>query len=185
VGGFPLIATIVLFAGFYRNDRVTGRARLDLARPVSPLAVYGVRFITLATAAFLVSIVVLPAFDLVLLGDWAGTATFVLAGAYIIAYAGLVALLSVWTRADAWIALLFGVAAMTWDALRSADMLVLLPAGGRQFVSLILPPPGALFALESAFGNVQSIAWPAFLDICIYGFTLTLVAALLIRTREI
>jgi hypothetical protein len=185
VGRFPLIATLVLFAGFFSHDRETGLARLYLARPVSPLAVYGVRFITLATAAFLVSIVVLPAFDLVLLGDWAGTATFVLAGAYIIAYAGLVALLSVWTRADAWIALLFGVAAMTWDALRSADMLVLLPAGGRQFVSLILPPHGALFALESAFGNVQSIAWPAFMDICIYGFTLTLVAALLIRTREI
>jgi hypothetical protein len=147
--------------------------------------VWGARYVTLAVTAFLSSVIVLPLFDLVLLGKWAGPATFVLAAAYTIAYAGLVALLSVWTRGDAWIALLLGIAAMTWDALRGADMLALLPAGGRQFVSLILPPHGALFALESAFGNIEPIPWNALMDVCIYGFTLTLVAALLLRVREV
>lgn len=185
VGRFPLIATLVLFAGFFSRDRETGMARLYLARPISPLAVWGIRYVTLAAAAFLSSAVVLPLFDLVLLGEWAGSASFVLAGAWIIAYAGLVALLSVWTRGDAWIALLLGVAAMTWDALRGADMLALLPAGGRQFVSLILPPHGALFALESAFGSIEPVPWNALMDVSIYGFTLTLVAALLVRVREV
>lgn len=185
VGRFPLIATLVLFAGFFSHDRQTGLARLYLARPVSPLGVWGVRYVTLAVTAFLASAIVLPLFDLVLLGEWAGSATFVLSGAYIIAYAGLVALLSLLTRGDAWIALLLGVAAMTWDALRDADMLALLPVGGRDFVSLILPPHGALFALESAFGNIQPIPWNALMDVSVYGFTLTLVAALLIRVREV
>lgn len=185
VGRFPMIATLVLFAGFFSHDRQTGLARLYLARPVSPLGVWGIRFFALAGSAFLLSVVVLPLFDFVLLGQWAGLATFVLSAASIITYAGLVALLSVLTRGDAWIALLLGIAAMTWDAMRSANLLATIPAGGRQFVSLILPPHGALFALESAFANVQTIPWNAFADVCIYGFTMTLVAGLLIRVREV
>jgi hypothetical protein len=109
----------------------------------------------------------------------------VLSAAYIIAYAGLVALLSVWIRGDAWVALLLGIVAISWDALRSADLLAAVPPGGRQFVSLLLPPHGALFALESAFGNVQPVPWNAFLDVAVYGLTLTLVAGLLLRMREI
>ncbi len=185
VGRFPMIAALVLFAGFFSGDRETGLARLYLARPVSPLSIWTVRFLTLAGTAFLLSIVVLPLFDLVLLGTWAGSATPVLSAAYIIAYAGLVALLSIWTRGDAWIALLLGIAAMAWDAMRSADLLVMVPPGGRQFVSLILPPHGALFALESAFGSIQPVPWNALLDVCVYGVTLAIVAALLIRVREI
>lgn len=185
VGRFPMIATLVLFAGFVSRDRDTGMARLYLARPVSPLAIYGFRFIALAVVAFVFSIVVLPFFDLVLLGQWAGPATLVLSAANIIAYAGLVALLSIWTRADSWIALLLGVIALTWDSLRSADLLAAVPPGGRQFVSLILPPHGALFALESAFGNIQPIPWNAFVDVCVYGATMMVVAALMLRVREI
>lgn len=185
VGRFPLIATLVLFAGFFSRDRETGMARLYLARPVTPLAVWGVRFLVLALSVLVLSAIVLPAFDLVLLGTWAGPATFVLTASYIIAYAGLIALLSTWTRGDAWIALLLALAAMSWDAMRSADLLSALPAGGRQFVSLILPPHGALFALESAFGNVQPIPWNAFVDVCVYGVTMLVVAGLLLRMREV
>jgi hypothetical protein len=185
VGRFPMIATLVLFAGFFSADRESGLARLYRSRPVSPITLYGVRFLTLGATVFLLSIVVLPLFDLVLLGEWAGTATFVLSAAYIIAYAGLVALLSVWIRGDAWVALLLGIVAISWDALRSADLLAAVPPGGRQFVSLLLPPHGALFALESAFGNVQPVPWNAFLDVAVYGLTLTLVAGLLLRMREI
>lgn len=185
VGRFPMIATLVLFAGFFSADRESGLARLYRARPVSPVALYGVRFMTLAVTVFLLSIIVLPLFDLVLLGQWGGTATLVLSAAYIIAYSGLVAVLSVWIRGDAWIALLLGIAAITWDALRSADLLAGVPPGGRQFVSLILPPHGALFALESAFGNVQPVPWNAFLDVVVYGLTLTLVTGLFLRMREI
>jgi hypothetical protein len=185
VGRFPMIATLVLFAGFFSHDREVGLARLYLVRPVSPIAVWGVRFITLAGCAFLLSVGVLAAFDLVLLGEWGGTATFVLSGSYVIAYAGLVVLLSLLIRGDAWIALLLGVAAISWDALRSADLLSAVPAGGRQFISLILPPHGALFALESAFGNLQPVPWNAFFDVCVYGLTMLIVAGLLIRVREV
>jgi len=185
VGRFPLVATLVLFAGFFSQDRESGLARLYLARPISPLAIYGVRFLGLAAAAFVISCIVLPLFDLILLGHWAGPATLVLVAAHVIAYAGLVALLSVWTRADAWVALLLAIAALAWDALRSADMLAAVPPGGRQFVSFVLPPHGALFALESAFGNLRPIPWSAFTDVCIYGASLTLVAALFLRIREV
>jgi len=185
VGRFPMIATLVLFAGFFSRDRDTGLARLYLARPVAPIAIYGTRFVALAILAFALSVLVLPLFDLVLLGQWAGPATLVLSAAYVIAYAGLVALLSVWTRTDAWIALLLGILAVTWDALRSADLLAAVPAGGRQFVSLILPPHGALSALESAFGNIQPIPWNAFVDVCVYGVTMMVAAGLLLRVREV
>lgn len=185
VGRFPLVATLVLLAGVFSQDRASGLARLYLTRPVPPLAVWGTKTVARCLAAFVCSAVVMPVFDLILLGQWAGPATLVLAAAWVIAFGGLVAFLSVWTRADSWIALLLGILAMTWYSLRSAGMLDAVPVGGRQFVTLVLPPHGALFALESAFGQIQPIPWTALGDACIYGFTLFVLAALLLRTREI
>ncbi|MBI4409069.1 MAG: hypothetical protein HY561_05145, partial [Gemmatimonadetes bacterium] len=112
LGRYPLIATLVLLAGFISHDVHAGYARLYHVRPVSPLRFYAARFAALAAGAFLVSAVLLPAFDLLMLGTWAGPATFVLILSYVLAYGGLVALLSVWTRADAWVALLLAITAM-------------------------------------------------------------------------
>jgi ABC-type transport system involved in multi-copper enzyme maturation permease subunit len=184
VGRFPLLVTLVLLAGVFSQDRHTGTARILLARPVSPSAVYGLRFIALAAIAFLLAALLLPLFDIVLLGHWAGPATFVLIAANIIAYGGVVALLSTVTRGDAWITLLLAILAITWNALRTVGMLDALPAGGRQFVTLVLPPHASILALESAFANIQPIPWNAFLDVCAYGTSTLLLAGLLLQRGE-
>jgi hypothetical protein len=185
VGRFPLIATLVLLSGVFSEDRTHGTARILLARPVSPLAVYGTRYGMLCALAFVAAALLLPLFDIIMLGRWAGVATLVLIAANIIAYSGLVALLSLFSRADAWLTLLLALLAIAWNALRSAGMLDVLPAGGRQFVTLLLPPHGSLLALENAFGQLAPIPWNAFADVCIYGATMIVLAALLLRTREI
>jgi hypothetical protein len=185
VGRFPLVATLVLLGGIFSHDRADGTARLYYARPVSPLAVYGTRLAALALAAFVLGIVLLPLFDLVLLGEWAGPATFVLVAANIIAYGGLVALLSVWTRADAWITLLLALMAIGWHGLRAGGFLDALPVGGREFLTLVLPPHGALLALENAFGDLHPIPWNALFDVCVYGFSLLAIAAFTLRRREV
>lgn len=185
VGRFPLVATLVMLAGIFSHDRATGTARILAVRPVSLPLLYGTRFLVLCTTAFAAGAILLPVFDLILLGRWAGPSTLVLAAAYVIAYAGVVALLSVFSRADAWIALLLGMLAIAWNALRSAGMLDALPAGGRQFVTLVLPPHASLLAIENAFGQAARMPWNAFIDICIYGATMTVLALLALIRREI
>lgn len=183
LGRFPLIATLVLMAGFFADDRANGYVRLYAVRPVSPLRIYGTRFVVLAGVAFGISAVLMPTFDLLMLGTWAGPATLVLILAHVLAFGGLVALLSVWTRADAWITLLLAIAALVWDGLRSAGMLA-VPPGVRDVVAFILPPQAALFRLEEAFGAIQPIPWDAFLYVVGYGVAMLVAAALALHRRE-
>ena len=184
-GRLPLIVSLVLMAGFFSQDRSDGTARLLLARPRSPLALYGVRFALLALLSFALCSVVLPLFDVILLGQWAGPGTFALIAANVLVYGGLVALLSVWTRADAWLTLLLAILAMTWHALRSADLLAALSPGGRELVTFLLPPHGALFALESAFGQLQPVPWDALAFAAGYGIVALAIAAVALASREI
>jgi hypothetical protein len=184
VGRFPIIATLVLMAGVVSDDRAEGYARLYAVRPTSPLTLYGVRFAALALLAFLVSALLLPAFDLIMLGTWAGPATLVLILANVVALGGLVAFLSLWTRADAWIALFLALAALVWNALRESGRLT-VPPGARDFVAFILPPQGAMLRLEEAFGALQPIPWDAFAYVVGYGMVLLALAAFLLRRREI
>jgi hypothetical protein len=184
LGRFPLIATLVLMAGFASDDRATGQARLYAVRPASPAALYGARFLVLAATAFLSSAVLLPTFDLLLLGTWAGPATLVLILANILAFGGLVAILSIWTRADSWIALFLTLAALVWNALRAASKLT-VPIGVRDFVGFILPPQAAILRLEDAFGALQPIPWDAFWQVAGYGAVLLAAAAVLVGRREI
>lgn len=184
LGRFPLIATLVLIAGLFSHDRAEGYARLYAVRPASPLRLYGLRFVVLAAVAFGISAILLPAFDLLLLGQWAGPATLVLALAYVLAFGGLTALLSAWTRADAWVAALLAVGAIVWDAARQTGALA-VPAGVRDVVTFILPPQGPLLRLEGAFGALQPIPWDAFLYVAGYGVTALALAALAVHQREI
>jgi ABC-type transport system involved in multi-copper enzyme maturation permease subunit len=185
VGRLPLIVTLVLLGGLFSQDRHDGTARLYFARPVSPLAVYGMRFLALSVLAFLFCSAVMPLFDLILLSQWAGPATFVLVAANVIAYGSVVALLSVWTRADAWITLMLAVLAIAWHGLRSAGLLEAVPIGGRDFVTLMLPPHGALLALENAFGQLNPIPWDAVLNVCVYGATMLVITAFTFGRREV
>lgn len=184
LGRFPLIATLVLLAGIVSNDRSTGHARIYAVRPTSPLTLYGARFLVLAATAFVLCAVLLPTFDLLLLGTWAGPATLVLILANVLAFGGLVTFLSVCTRADAWIALFLALAALVWNALRTADKLT-IPIGARDFITFLLPPQAAMLRLEGAFGTLQPIPWDAFWLVTGYGLVLLTCAGIILRQREL
>jgi hypothetical protein len=171
-------------AGVVSDDRAEGYARLYAVRPTSPLTLYGVRFAALALLAFLVSALLLPAFDLIMLGTWAGPATLVLILANVVALGGLVAFLSLWFRADASVALFLALTGIVWNALRESGRLA-VPPGARDFIAFILPPQGAMLRLEDAFGELQPIPWDAFGYVVGYGAVLLVLAGLLLRRREI
>jgi hypothetical protein len=183
LGRFPLIAALALVAGLVSDDRATGQARLLAVRGASPVAVYGTRLAALLAVAFVLSAVVMPAFDLIMLGTWAGPATLVLIAAQVLVYGGLTALLSVWTRLDAWLALLAALGALGWAALGNAGILPHWPVLSH-VITLLLPPQNALHALEGAFANVQPIPWDAFAFCAGYSVVAIIVAGLALRHRE-
>jgi ABC-type transport system involved in multi-copper enzyme maturation permease subunit len=185
IGRFPMIAIIVLLAGVFSDERTSGRARLVLVRPGSPLRVYTLRLALFAILAFAISALLLPAFDLIVLGTWAGPATLVLIAAYIIAYGGLMALLSVWTRGDAWIAAFLAASSIIWHALRQAGIFADAPLDISAMLSILLPPHGALFLLESAFADLAPIPWDAFLYVVGWGLTALVLAAWSLSRREV
>lgn len=184
LGRFPMIAVLALMAGLFSRDRAHGHARILLVRPVSAVRLYAAHWTALALLAFVLSALLMPAFDLLMLGEWAGPATLVLIAAYVLAYGGLVAFLSVWTRGDAWIALLLAIGSIVWEALRRAGALP-VPPGARDFISLILPPQAALYQIESAFGELAPIPWGAFAYAAGYGLAMLILAGLSLRAREI
>ncbi len=184
LGRFPLAATLVLMSGVFSGDRETGLARLLGTRPVSPGLLYGTRFLVLSALAFAISAVLMPLFDIIILGQWAGPATLVLIAAHVLVWGGLTALLSVATRLDAWLTLLLALFSMVWASLGSAGLLPLAPPVARA-VAFVLPPQAQLFALEGAFVDVQGIPWPAFWFAAGYGGVTLLLAAVLVRHREI
>jgi hypothetical protein len=184
LGRFPLVATLVLMSGIIAADRDAGHARLLAARPAPPALVYGVRFLILAALAFVLSAILMPLFDLLMIGAWAGPALLVLILAHVSVWGSLTALLSVFTRLDAWLTLLLALFAMVWGALREAGMLpVVAPLG--DIIAFILPPQAQLFALESAFAGIQPIPWDAFWFCVGYGAVALLLAGWAVGRREI
>ena len=184
VGRLPLIALVVLMAGVISDDRANGVARLVAVRPVSPVLVYGARVALLAALAFAVCALVMPLFDVLMIGEWAGPATLVLIAAYIVAYGGLIAFLSAWTRGDAWLALLLAVVAIIWSAFDRAAVLPVAPVFG-EVITFLLPPQPALFELEGAFADLEPIPWDAFAYCVGYGGFFLLLAGLSVRQRQI
>lgn len=184
LGRFPLVATLVLMSGIIAADRETGHARILAVRPATPALLYGVRFLSLAVLAFALSALLMPLFDLLMIGTWAGPALLALILAHVFVWGALTTLLSVVTRLDAWIVLLLALFAMVWGALRVAGMLPVLPLLG-DIVAFILPPQAQLFALESAFAGVQPIPWPAFWFCIGYGAVALLLAGWSVGRREV
>ena len=184
IGRLPLIALVVLMAGVISDDRANGVARLVAVRPVAPMLVYGVRVALLVAIAFAVCAFVMPVFDVLMLGEWAGPATLVLIAAYVVAYGGLIAFLSAWTRGDAWLALLLAAVAIIWSAFDRAAVIPVAPALG-QIIGFVLPPQPALFELEGAFAQVEPIPWDAFAYCVGYGAFFLLLAGLSVRQRQI
>lgn len=184
IGRFPLAAALVLMSGIVSDDDATGQARLLAARPVAPWLIYGARFIVLGALAFAISAILLPVFDLVMIGEWAGPATLVLIAAHVLVWGGLTTLLSTFTSLDAWLSLLLAVLAMVWASLAEAGMTPLAPPLAEALL-FVLPPVGALFELESAFAGVDPIPWDAFGFAAGYGLVMLLLAAWRLRGREL
>lgn len=183
IGRFPLVATLVLMAGVVADDREDSRGRLLAVRPVPPALLYGARFLVLGAAAFVLGALLLPAFDLVMLGEWAGPATLALILAHVLVWGGLTALLSVFTGLDAWIALMLALLALVWTSLGGAGMLPLAPPLV-DAVAFVLPPQSSLFALEGAFADLEPIPWDAFWFAAGYGAIGLILAGLLVGRRE-
>lgn len=184
IGRFPLAATLVLTSGVVSGDRASGQARLLAARPVAPWLLYGARLLVLGGLAFAISAVLLPLFDLIMLGEWAGPATLVLIAAHVLVWGGLTAFLSTLTTLDAWLALLLALLAMVWASLAGAGMTP-LPDPLAEALLFVLPPVGSLFELESAFAGVEPIPWGAFRFAAGYGVVMLLLAAWRLRGREL
>lgn len=184
IGRFPLVAALVLMSGVVAEDRESGHARLLATRPVSPALLYGVRFLVLGGLAFALSAILLPLFDLIMLGRWGGGATLVLILAHVLVWGGLTALLSTITGLDAWLALLLALLAMVWGSLDSAGMTPLAPPIA-DTIRFILPPITQLFALEGAFAGVEPIPWAAFWFCAGYGALTLALAAWWVRRQEI
>jgi hypothetical protein len=185
IGRFPLIAMLALCAGIFSADRSAGHARLYAVRPRSLPLLYGARFLLNAVIAFTLSALLLPAFDLLVVGEWGGPAVFIVIAAQIITFGALAALFSVFSRADVWIALFLGILALIWHGLRSIDYFPTLPPAVRETISVLLPPQGALVRIELAFGAMQPIPWDAFAYVVIYGLMLLLVTALALARRSL
>lgn len=184
LGRFPLVATLVLMSGIIAADRDAGHARILAARPTSPALLYGARFVLLGGLAFLLSAILMPVFDLIMIGTWAGPALVVLILAHVLVWGSLTTLLSVFTRLDAWLTLLLAIFAMVWGALRGAGMLpVVAPVG--DIIALLLPPQAQLFALESAFAGLQPIPWAAFWFCAGYAAVALLLAGWAVGRREL
>lgn len=184
IGRFPLLATLVLLGGVVAHDRETGHARMLAARPVSPLLLYGARFVVLAGLAFALSAILMPLFDLIMLGRWGGGATLALILAHVVVWGGLTALLSTLTGLDAWLALLLGLFAMVWASLTQATLVPLAPPLA-EALTFVLPPVRQLFALEAAFAGVEPVPWDAFWFAMGYGALMLIVAGWLLRRREL
>lgn len=183
IGRFPLIAAVVLTAGLFSRDRETGYARLYLARPVSAIAVYGLRFLAMAGIAFLLSAILLPGFDLLMLGEWAGPSTFALIGSQVLIYGGLTALFSLWTRGDAWAAVGVAIGALLWEALIRSQ--VGIPPGPAALIRFVLPPQWAMLQIEEAFGAGAGLPWEALVWAGGYGVVVLGVAGVVVRSREV
>ena len=182
---FPLIATLVLLTGIFSADRLRGYTRVYAVRPASLLAIYGLRTLALIAIAFGISAILLPLVDVIVAGEWAGPATLVVSGCYVIVYSGLVVLLSVFFRNEGWIALLLAITAMLWDALRRSGFLAEAPPGVREVVSFVLPPQGPLFRIESAYAELQPMPWGDVAYVFGYGLVLLLAAAVFVSDREV
>jgi hypothetical protein len=185
IARFPMIAALVLLAGVVSDDRTSGLARLLRVRPRSPLAHYALRALVFGSIAFLMSAVLVPAFDALILGRWTGGAAFVVIAAHVLVYGSLTAVLSVFTRADAWVALFLGFFAIVWHALRTADALAHTPPGIREVITFVLPPQGALAALETAFAEMLPVPWEAFAFVVAYSALLLVIGGMFLGQREI
>ena len=185
IGRFPLVIALVLLAGLFSSDASTGRTRIYATSGVRLHAFYGARLLLLLAVAFAMSAILLPAFDAIMLGRLPGGGIFVLITAYLLVFGSLTAFFSVFTRGDAWCTLFVFLGALVWHAMLRGGMLTDAPAFLTQMVTMILPPQGALNAIEDAFGMNSAVPWNAFLYVSAYSALVLVLAGVALSRREI
>jgi len=185
LGRFGMIAAFVMLAGVCSSDRADGTARLLQARPGSPVTIYLARFFARALVAFVIAALLMPLFDFVMLGRWAGPMTFALIGTYVLLFGALTFLLSVWTRADAWIAVLLSMLAMVWYSLRRGDLLAGVAPGLREIITVLLPPHGAILEIEQAYAQELAMPWDAAMIVLVYAALALLLGCVGLTRREV
>ncbi|NJD10086.1 MAG: hypothetical protein FIB01_06420 [Gemmatimonadetes bacterium] len=185
VGRFPLLAAQVLMAGVFSEPRERGLARLLEARARPPLALLAFRVLLALLLALAVALAVLISFDAVMLGRGPGVQLLVLAGAHVLTFGALTALLSTMTRGDGWAAAFLVIVASIWQALLRSGMLGTAPPGIREVVTVILPPQGALLQLENAFAGDLPVPWHALAYAALYAALALLLAGVVARRREV
>jgi hypothetical protein len=100
LGRYPIIATLVLFAGIFSGDRIDGYARLYSVRPVSSCAfMVSAHWFCLRCPYAERGAAAAVRCDHA--GQLAGPATFVVIVCYMLVYAGLTTLLSLFFRGEA------------------------------------------------------------------------------------
>lgn len=185
IGRYALIATLAMMAGIISADRANGTMRLYAVRPTSLSRLYLLKFAACAAVVFVLSSLLMPAFDMLLLGRWAGPSTFVLVSSYILVYGSLTFFLSVWVRGEVWLTVMLAIVALLWDALIRGGKLGDAPPGVREVVTVLLPPQSALFRIESAFGAETALPWEAFVFVCAYSLILLTAGLVSLRVREL
>lgn len=185
IGRYPLIIVVAMVAGLFSTDVRAGFTRIYMCTRVRILPLYGIRLGMLLLLSFVMSSVLLPTFDYIVLRQWSGRQVFVLIAAYTLVFGTLTALFSVFTRADAWATLFVWIAAMVWHSLLRGGLLARVPEVITQGLSVILPPQAALNSLENAFADAQAVPWGAFLYVCMYSTIVLLIAGLVASRKEI
>jgi hypothetical protein len=185
LGRYPLIATLVMYAGIVSNDRANGNIRLYAVRPRWVGFLYLKKFVAAAIIVFSLSALLMPSFDFLLLGRWAGPGTFILILSYILVYGSLCFFLSVWLRGEVWVTVVLAIIAMLWDAFVRSGKIGNAAPGIREAVTVLLPPQSALFRIESAFGAENPIPWGSFAFVTAYSLILIIAALVSLRIREL
>jgi hypothetical protein len=185
VGRFPLLAALVLMAGVFSDARHSGLARLLEVRPRQPLLLLGLRTGLALLLAVIISLLVLSAFDVVMLGRAPGGPLFVLVLAHVLVYGALTALLSTFVKGDAWAAAFLMILGVIWHALLRSGVLATAPPGTREVVTVLLPPQGAILQLENAFVADQPVPWPALAFAAAYAALALLIGGVIARRREL
>jgi ABC-type transport system involved in multi-copper enzyme maturation permease subunit len=185
IGRYPLIATLAMMAGVVSTDRANGTMRLYAVRPASLGRLYLQKFLAASAVAFVLSAILMPAFDLLLLARWAGPNTFALILSYVLVYGALTFFLSVWTRGEVWITMMLAILAMLWDAVIRSGKLTIAAPGIKEVITVLLPPQSALFKLETAFGAETALPWDSFAFVLAYSAILITAALVSLRIREL
>lgn len=184
VGRFPMVAALALAGGAMRGGGGSyprsGPARAAGTAASTDGATF--RLALASGAAFLLSAVLLPAFDLIMLTAWGGVATVVFIVAQVAVYTSLTAFAGLWTRWDGWLALVLGAAAMGWHRLAEAGHAPTWPVLA-DLIAFLLPPQAALVAVEDAFPGIQPIPWSALAYALGYAATLLLATMVVVRRR--